>query len=214
VTVSIQALSNYFQRPSTGPGIPGQWGYLTSTIFNLTCSTPPSARVISTAGGVLTAQGQTDYRSYDTHPVPPPTGSWDLLTLAGDTSVSFAPPHPPLLPPCDSAPDTAKCQPRLFNLETINFPGTLNPITEILSERISIDSLCDDDVYATAEGTFRKQNGSECSVTIHAHAKIGCATNDDCLSNEVCTTTNPTGPADFGNAFTGWAGKSCVVPTP
>jgi hypothetical protein len=32
------------------------------------------------------------------------------------------------------------------------------------------------------------------SVTIHAHAKIGRTTNDNCMTNELCTTTNPTSP--------------------
>jgi len=146
--------------------------------------------------------------------VPPPTGAWDFLALSsGETSVAFAPPHPPLLPPCDSTPDTSTCQAKVFDLQNINFPGDRNPITEVLSERIGIDQLCDDTIVATAEGTFRRQDGSECSVTIHAQAKIGCDTSADCLAPEVCTTTDPTSPSDFGNAFPGWAGQSCVIPT-
>jgi hypothetical protein len=45
-------------------------------------------------------------------------------------------------------------------------------------------------------------------------AKIGCESNEDCIPGEVCTTTDPTSPVDFGSAFPGWAGKSCVIPTP
>ena len=100
VTVTVQSLSSYFQRPPTGTGLPGQWGHLTATIIGLSCSTPPQARVISTAGGPVVAFDEKDYLSYDTHPVPPPTGTWDFLTLlGGDTSVEFAPPHPPLYLP-------------------------------------------------------------------------------------------------------------------
>jgi hypothetical protein len=213
--VTVQSLSSYFQRPSSGPGIRGQWGHQAATIFGLSCSTPPSARVTSVAGGPLVAFAHTDYLSYDTRPVPPPPGSWDFLTLSADeTAVSFAPPHPPLLPPCGSAPDTSTCQPGVFNLEHVNFTGDLNPVTEVLTERISIDRLCDDTIVARAEGTFRRRDGSECAVTIHAQARIGCDTSDDCLAPEVCTTTDPTSAADFGNAFPGWAGQSCVLPTP
>jgi hypothetical protein len=43
VTVTVQSLGSYFQHPSTGPGIKGQWGQLSTTIFGLTCSTPPQA---------------------------------------------------------------------------------------------------------------------------------------------------------------------------
>jgi hypothetical protein len=215
VTVSVQSLSSYFQRPSTGPGIPGQWGHHTATIVSLGCSTPPLARVTSVAGGPLSAVDRGDFSSYDTRPVPPPTGDWDFLTLAGDqASVSFVPPHPPLLPYCGSAPDTLTCQPRVFSLDSLNFPGERNPITEVLSERISLDKLCDDSIFASATGTFRRQDGSECSVTIYAEAKIGCDSNADCLPNEVCTTTDPTSLSDFGNAFPGWSGRSCVIPTP
>jgi hypothetical protein len=214
VTVTVQSLSSYFQRPPTGTGAPGQWGQLSTTILGLGCSTPPLARVISTAGGPIVSYDEKDYLSYDTHPVPPPTGAWDFLALSsGETSVAFAPPHPPLLPPCGSTPDTSTCQAKVFDLQNINFPGELNPITEILSERIGIDQLCDDLIVATAEGTFRRQDGSECSVTIHAQAKIGCDTSADCLAPEVCTTTDPMSPTDFGNVFPGWAGQSCVIPT-
>ena len=213
VTVTVQSLSSYFQRPPTGTGVPGQWGHLSTTILGLSCSTPPLARVISTAGGPIVSVDEKDYLSYDTHPVPPPTGTWDFLTLsAGETSVEFAPPHPPLLPPCGSTPDTSECQAKVFDLQNINFPGERNPITEVLGERIGIDQLCDDTIVATAEGTFRRQDGSECSVTIHAQAKIGCDTSADCLAPEVCTTTDPTSPTDFGNAFPGWTGQSCVIP--
>jgi hypothetical protein len=211
VTVAAQSLSTYFQKPSTGPGIRGQWGHYTATVFNISCLTPPSARVISTAGGPLTAVNEVDYLSYDTRPVPPPTGDWDYLTLSSDqTSVSLAPPHPPLLPPCDSTPDTLECQPTLFNLQTLNFPGEPNPIVEVLSERMSLDKLCDDTVFASAAGTFRRQNGAECSVTIYAQAKLTCDSPADCLSNETCRANDPTLPTDFGNAFPGWSGQSCV----
>jgi hypothetical protein len=98
------------------------------------------------------------------------------------------------------------------DLQNINFVGDLNPITEILSERIGIDRLCDDTFVASAEGTFRRRDGSECSVAIFAQAKIGCDTSADCLTPEACTTTDPTSPTDFGNAFPGWTGQSCVVP--
>ena len=215
VTVTVQSLGSYFQRPSNGPGIKGQWGQLSTTILGLGCSTPPQARVISVAGGPLVSVSRNDFLSYDTHPVPPPTGDWDFLTLSGDgTSVSLAPPHPPLLPPCGSVPDTLTCQARVFDLQSINFIGDTNPITEVLSERIGIDALCDDTIFATAEGTFRRLDGAECSVTIYAQAKIGCDTSADCLAPEVCTTTDPASPTDFGNAFPGWAGQSCVIPTP
>jgi hypothetical protein len=167
--------------------------------------------VISTSGGPLTAVNEVDYLSYDTRPVPPPTGDWDYLTLSSDqTSVSLAPPHPPLLPPCDSTPDTLECQPTLFNLQTLNFPGEPNPIVEVLSERMSLDKLCDDTVFASAAGTFRRQNGAECSVTIYAQAKLTCDSPADCLSNETCRANDPTLPTDFGNAFPGWSGQSCV----
>ena len=215
VTVSVQSLSTYFQKPRLDAGPPGQWGHHTATIFGLSCSTPPNARVISVAGGPLTAVDQGDFLSYDTRPVPPPTGSWDFLTLSSDeTSVSFTPPQPPLLPPCGSAPDTRECQPHVFDLQTVNFIGDPNPITEILTERISLDRLCDDTIVASAEGTFRRQNGAECSVKIYAQAKIGCDTTDDCLPPEVCTTTDPASPVDFGNAFPGYPGQSCVIPPP
>jgi hypothetical protein len=83
---------------------------------------------------------------------------------------------------------------------------------EVLSERISIDKLCDDAIFASASGTFRRQDGAECSVDIYARAKIPCVSSEECLAPEVCTTTDPTSPIDFGTAFPGWAGQSCVVP--
>jgi hypothetical protein len=157
------------------------------------------------------AVNRNDFLSYDTHPVPPPTGNWDFLTLSDDTAVSFAPPDPPLLPPCGSVADTLACQAKVFDLQTINFIGETNPITEVLSERIAIDALCDDTIFATAEGTFRRLDGAECSVTIYAQAEIGCDTSADCLAPEVCTPTDPSSPTDFGNAFPGWTGRSCVL---
>ena len=45
VTVAAQSLSTYFQKPSTGPGILGQWGHYTATVFNISCLTPPSAPI-------------------------------------------------------------------------------------------------------------------------------------------------------------------------
>lgn len=215
VIVTVQSLSSYFQKPPTGTGIRGQWSHTTATILGLTCSTPPNARVISVAGGPLSAVTRVDYLSYDTRPVPAPTGSWDFPTLSDDaTTVSFAPPHPPLLPYCGSAPDTLTCQPRVFNLDNVNFTGDTNPIVEVLSERIGIDRLCDATIFVSAEGTFRRRDGSECSVQIFGKATLPCATRDDCMAGEVCTTTDPTSPTDFGNAFPGWAGQSCVIPTP
>ena len=213
VTVTVQALSSYFQKPPLAGGARGQWGHHTATILSLSCSTPPRDRVISIAGGPVTAVDRGDFLSYDTRPVPPPSGSWDFLGFSADeTAVSFTPPQPPLLPPCGSTVDTTKCQPHVFDLQNLNFTGSLNPIVDILSERISLDKLCDDAVFASAEGTFRRQDGSQCSVTIYAQAKIGCDSNDDCLAPEVCTTTDPLSPTDFGNAFPGWAGRSCVIP--
>jgi hypothetical protein len=125
VTVTVQSLSSYFQRPSTGPGIRGQWGHNAVTILSLSCSTPPAARVISTAGGPIVAFSKTDYLSYDTRPVPPPTGTWDFLTLPSDgTSLQFAPPHPPLLPPCGSTPDTSTCQAKVLISRTSTSSAT------------------------------------------------------------------------------------------
>jgi hypothetical protein len=214
VTVTVQSLSSYFQQPPAQTSR-GRWDHLTTTIFSIGCSTPPAARVTSVAGGPLVAVSREDFNSYDTRPIPPPTGSWDFLSLSGDeTSVSLAPPRPPLLPECGSAPDTLACQPTIFDLDSVNFIGERNPVVAILSERISLDRLCDDAIFASAEGTFRRQDGSECSVSIHARAKIGCTSNEDCLPPEVCTTTDPTAPADFGNAFPGWSGQSCVIPAP
>jgi hypothetical protein len=213
VTVTVQSLSSYFQKPPPA-GVKGQWGHHTATILSLGCSTPPADFVISVAGGPVTAVDRGDFLSYDTRPVPPPTGTWDFLTLTADgTGVSFAPPQPPLLPPCGSVADTTKCQPHVFDLQNLNYPGSRNPIIEILSERIGLDRLCDDAVFASAEGTFRRQDGSQCAVTIYAEAKIGCESNDDCIPGEVCTATDPASPADFGSAFPGWAGRSCVIPT-
>lgn len=215
VAVAVQSLSSYFQRPPTGTGPPGQWSYLTTTILNLTCLTPPAARVASTAGGPLSAVGRNDYLSYDTHPVPPPTGSWDYLALSPDrTSVSFAPPRPPLLPECGSTPDTLACQAPVFRLESVSPIGDRNPVVEVLSERIGIDRLCDDAIFVSAEGTFRKRDGAQCSVSIYGRAKVGCTSSDECGPGEVCATTDPSSPVSFGNAFPGWSGKSCVFPTP
>jgi hypothetical protein len=213
VAVLVQSLSSYFQRPPTGTGAPGQWGHLTATILNLTCLTPPVARVASTAGGPLSAVNQVDYLSYDTRPVPPPTGSWDYLALSPDgTSVSFAPPRPPLLPECGSTPNTLECQPAVFRLESVDYIGNPNPVVEVLSERIGIEKLCDDAIFVSAEGTFRKQDGAQCSVSIYGRAKVGCASSDECGPGEVCTTTDPSSPVSFGNAFPGWSGRSCVFP--
>lgn len=215
VTVTAQALSSYFQRPAAGAGPPGQWNHHTSTIIALACQTPPLDRVTSVAGGALVATSAGDLAAYETHPVPPPTGTWDQLALSPDlTSVSYARPRPPLLPDCGSVADTAKCHPRVFALENVNFPGDRNPVVEVLSESIAIDRLCDDQVFASARGTFRRQDGSECSVEIHARAKIGCASDEDCIPGEVCTTTDPAAPGDFGTAFPGWVGQSCLVPVP
>jgi hypothetical protein len=213
VTVTVQTLSSYFQRPPTSIGLRGQWGQHAATILQLSCSTPPQARVTSVAGGVLTAVDRGDFLSYDTRPVPPPTGNWDFLTLSADgTSVSLAPPRPPLLPECGSAPNTLECQPRIFDLQAVNFPGDRNPVTEVLSERISLDKLCDDAIFVSAEGTFRKLDGSQCSVAIHARAKIPCASSEECAANEVCTTTDPASTTVLGTTFAGWAGQSCVMP--
>lgn len=212
VVVVLQSLSSYFQRPPTATGLPGQWGQYAATVFSLTCATPVQARVISSAGGVLVAAQRGDYRSYDTRPVPPPTGSWDFLQLSPDeTSVTFAPPQPPLLPACGSAPDTLACQPHVFRLDSINFPGDRNPITEILSERISLDKLCDDAIVASASGTFRRQDGSECSVTIYGQAKIPCDSNGECSTGETCVANDPSSETDLGTAFPGWAGQSCLM---
>jgi len=211
VVVVLQSLSSYFQRQATGTGLRGQWGQLAATVFSLTCSTPPQARVINVAGGPLTSVSRQDYLSYDTRPVPPPTGSWDYLTLSPDeTSVSFTPPHPPALPPCGTAPDTLTCQPQVFKLDSVNFIGDRNPITEILSERISVDKLCDDSLFASAEGTFRRQDGSQCSVKIYARAKIPCDAATECAAGEMCVANDPNSDATLGNAFPGWAGQSCL----
>lgn len=215
VIVSVQSLSSYFQKLPTGTGAPGQWQHHTGTILTLLCATPPLAMVVSTAGGPIVAVDRGDFLSYDTRPVPPPTGSWDFLGFpAGGTSLSFAPTRPPLLPECGSTPDTLTCQPPIFKLESVNFPGDRNPVTEVLSERISIDALCDDAIFASAHGTFRRLDGAECAVTIYGRAKIGCTADADCTAGEVCTTTDPMSPVDFGNAFPGYTGQSCVIPTP
>lgn len=215
VTVTAQALSSYFQRPPAAIGPPGQWSHTTSAVISLGCQTPPLDRVTSAADGPAVATTANDFASYDTHPEPPPTGTWDQLALSPDlTSVSYAPPRPPLLPECGSVVDSAECQPRVFALDSVNFPGDLNPVVEVLSGSISIDRLCDDQIFVSARGTFRRRDGSECSVEMHGRAKIGCTSNEDCIPGEVCTTTDPTAPADSGTAFPGWAGQSCVVPVP
>jgi hypothetical protein len=183
VLVSLDYQSSYFERPPANSFDPGQWQFTIGSGGSVQC-------VVEAPNAIAAAGFRYNYRSgelagpYATRPTAPPEGSWHApwALAAGDTAVSIA--GTTAVPNDIVRPGGGK--PHMWDLEPFRFTTLRNPPVEVLSERFTVEKVCRDEIVVSALGTFRRQDGSECSVTIHARASTRCDAADQCLGGDQC----------------------------
>lgn len=183
VLVSVDYQSSYFERPPGNQFDPGQWQHTTGSGGTVQCLvTVPN--VLAAAGFRHVYMSSELAAPYASRPATPPEPNWlaPWVLGAGDTTVAIA--GTAEAPNDIVRPGSAK--PHMWDLDPLLFITVPNPPVEVLSERFSVDKVSADEVIVSAFGTFRRRDGSECSVTIHARASTRCDTADQCLGGHQC----------------------------
>lgn len=183
VLATLDYQSIYFERPPGNPFDPGQW--------QLTVGSGGSVQCVVDAPNILAAAGfRYNYRSgdlagpYASRPSSTPEASWrtpwalspDQATLS--ISGTAASPNDIVRP--------GGGKPHMWDLDPLLFSTQTNPPVEVLTERFSVDKVCRDEVIVSASGTFRRRDGSECSVNIYARASTRCDSTEQCLGGNQC----------------------------
>lgn len=183
VLVSLDYQSSYFERPPGNQFDPGQWQFTIGSGGTVGCLVNVPNLLASAGFRYNYSSGQLP-GPYAMRPTSIPQANWHAPweLSAGDTAVSIS--GTAAAPNDIMRPGSGK--PHMWDLEPLLFTTLRNPAVEVLTERFSVDKMCRDEIIVSAAGTFRRRDGSECSVTIYARASTRCDTADQCLGGDQC----------------------------
>ncbi len=179
VLATLDYQSSYFERPPGNQFDPGQWQFTTGSGGTVGCMVN-ALNVLAGAGFRYNYSSSDIAAPYATRPSTLPQASWlSPWALSPDqTAVSMASPADIVRP--------GGGEPHMWDLIPLQFTTLRNPPVEVLSEQFRVDKVCRDEIIISASGTFRRMDGTECSVTINARASTHCDTTDQCLGGQQC----------------------------
>ena len=183
VLATLDYQSSYFERPPGNVSDPGQWQFTTGSGATVGCMVNVP-NLLGGAGFRYNYSSSDIAAPYATRPSTLPQASWltPWALSADQTAVSMTSSQ---AAPVDIVrPGGGK--PHMWDLDPLLFITQRNPPVEVLSESFSVDKVCRDEIIVSASGTFRRMDGTECSVTIYARASTRCDTTDQCLSPQQC----------------------------